>query len=79
MALQTSKYLVKCYNQALSGQAISGSSKYLEDLIQGKFSRAWQVNNAEDLRNPALQLEAFRFAAARKVQLCVEQLEQAKR
>ncbi|XP_048222379.1 peroxisomal acyl-coenzyme A oxidase 1 isoform X1 [Perognathus longimembris pacificus] len=79
MLLQMARYLMKSYNQVLSGKLVCGTVSYLNDLpsqrIQPQQVAAWPT--VVDINSPESLTEAYKLRASRLVEMAAKNLQTA--
>ncbi|KAG5679146.1 hypothetical protein PVAND_008737 [Polypedilum vanderplanki] len=73
MFLQTARYLIKAWNQAMNNEKLTPTVAYLENYVNGKNSKQPFENSTRGI------LRAFQFAAAKKIAEGNQQLEKRKK
>jgi acyl-CoA oxidase len=73
MFLQTARYLIKAWNQAMNGEKLMPTVAYLENYVRGQNSKQPFENSTRGI------LKAFQFAAANKIAEGNRQLEERKK
>ncbi|XP_042558539.1 peroxisomal acyl-coenzyme A oxidase 1 isoform X2 [Dipodomys spectabilis] len=79
MLLQMARFLMKSYNQVISGKLVCGTVSYLNDLpsqrIQPQQVAAWPT--VIDINSPESLTEAYKLRASRLVEMAAKNLQTA--
>ncbi|KAM4842878.1 peroxisomal acyl-coenzyme A oxidase 1 isoform 2-T2 [Thomomys bottae] len=79
MLLQMARFLMKSYNQVLSGKLVGGTVSYLNDLPSQRIQPQQVASrpNVVDINSPESLTEAYRLRASRLVEMAAKNLQTA--